>query len=150
MNNPPEIQSAHTLFPNQFAIGDRPYITYAVVDWFPLQVGQHDLRAMLVREADTNIIAIPGVEPVVCFVPVPGHGHYGHDVVRPSILFWRGEFWIPVYSLDPEREEIAKYVYGDTVLNAFMFDVLVMVDVCKIPEVDLLKLRTAESTPWVP
>lgn len=87
---------------------------------------------------------MPGAEPAACFVPIPGRGTYGYDVVRPSILFWRDQFWIPLWSMEQEREEIAKRLYGDQILDDHTFDILHTVEVEDIPDVDLLKIRTLE------
>jgi hypothetical protein len=148
ISDPPTVTDVQALPPQKFEIGKRPHIAYATVDSFPLRAGQFDLRAILAIEASEEILAIPDVEPIFCFVPVPGEGHYGHNIVRPAILYWKDEFWIPVYWMEPERESIATEVYGGDVLERFLFDVLVSADVADIPKADLLKLRTADKMAW--
>lgn len=122
-----------------------PFITYAVHDFFILTHGKHRYAAVLCSEADAALLSIPGMEPIVCFIPIPGKGHYGQDTVRPSILFWRDQFWAPLYSMSPEREDIAKAVYGDDILKTHTFDVLYPVNVQSVPDVDLLKINDPQA-----
>ena len=146
INPLPEIKSVHPQNNAIFKIGDRPHIVYAVVDCFCFSAAGHNLHAVLVIEANAEILSIPGVEPIVCFSPVPGRGHYGTIVIRPSILFWRDKFWIPVYNIDPNRVEIAVHMYGHGVFEKFMFDILAMTDVSDIPDVDLLDFNTMDTS----
>lgn len=145
INPPPEIRSVQPHNKATFKIGDRPHIVYAVVDYFCFQVEEHNLQIMLTIEADAGILSIPGVEPIICFLPIPGRGYYD-DIVRPSILFWRDEFWIPVCNIDPIRTEIAIHMYGRGVFEKFMFDIITMVDVSDIPDVDLLDFNTVDAS----
>lgn len=149
INPPPKIQSVKPFNRTVFKIGNRPHIVYAVVDSFCLQVKEHALQTMLTIPADAGILSIPGVEPIVCFLPIPGRGRYDIGPIRPSILFWRNKFWVPVYGINPIRTEIAEHMYGSGVFQKFMFDIIAMTDVSDIPDVDLLDFNTADTS-WVP
>jgi hypothetical protein len=146
LNEPPTtISKARQIGRAGIVIGDRPFLTYAVLDSFPVSCERHTYTAILCREADADLLATPGVEPIACFVPIPGRGTYGYDTVRPSVLFWRDQFWIPLWSMEEQREDIAKHLYGEDVLEDHTFDILHTVEVEKIPDVDLLQLRTLEQ-----
>jgi hypothetical protein len=47
--------------------------------------------------------------------------------------------------MEEQREDIAKHLYGEDVLEDHTFDILHTVEVEKIPDVDLLQLRTLEQ-----
>lgn len=101
-------------------------------------------------------------------------GDVSHHIAqrkRLSVLFWKDEFWAPlqIESLTFEscftsaevgwkhecvqnsqnvKETIAKFVYGEKILETHTFDIVQIVKVSDIPDVDLLRIKDPVSDTW--
>jgi hypothetical protein len=68
---------------------------------------------VLVRKLVRDAVLLSSGDLMLCYPPIPGTGDYTASAfVRLSVLFWRGEFWVPVLGSRPGRLELAEEVYG--------------------------------------
>jgi hypothetical protein len=76
---------------------------YVLLDSFSLN--NNAFEAVLVTEATVDLLQVPEVEPLLRLVPP--------DPFLPSVIYYRDDFWMPILSCFPEKNDICTIVYGE-------------------------------------
>jgi hypothetical protein len=89
-----------------------------------------DLIGVWCTPATTDALVDPSSELLLQFEPVLGQGN-GLNM-RPSILYWRNEFWTPILDLGDLAEVLSAVLYRVVVSNPPTADIFDLTDRNKV------------------
>src|SRR5262245_52442679 len=97
---------------------------HTVLNWCPIDIGYlppseeglpDDLFGVYCKLAVADELSNPDVDLLCAFSPNSNRHEYRDAVLKPSVLYWRGEFWTHVLNLGQTAEHVSAVIYAAVV-----------------------------------